>query len=99
MLATLSVSPISIVKAHGGCGYHKDSIRLLLSIKYEPMADDLIIYDHELSGLELAKYVRLRLTAGETIEDIARKFDNNKDMFSHSKIATRHHQHQGTPQV
>jgi hypothetical protein len=46
------------------------------------MADDLIIYAHELAGLELAKYILLRLTAGETIENMARKFDNNKEFIS-----------------
>jgi hypothetical protein len=34
------------------------------------MADGLIINAHELRGLELAKYVLLRLIDGKTIEDI-----------------------------
>ena len=46
------------------------------------MADDLIINAHELSGLELAKYVLLRLIDGKTIEDIAENFDNNKKLVS-----------------
>jgi|GEM_PF-1583977 predicted transcriptional regulator len=46
------------------------------------MADDLIINANELSGLELAKYVLLRLIDGETIEDIAKNFDNNKKFVS-----------------
>jgi hypothetical protein len=46
------------------------------------MADDLIINAHELRGLELAKYVLLRLLDRKTIEGIAGNFDNSKKFVS-----------------